>query len=762
MTQRKIYKTLVASSIHIALLSAGLAYAQESEEESNNEGGIEIIQVTSTKRVKSINEIPLSVTAVSGETLLENGVTDLTRLDALTPGLQFGQSGTDARPAIRGARTENVSVQQDPVIGFFVDGVYRSRTSQALASFVDVSRVEVLRGPQGTLFGRNTFGGAISVISNQPTDSTEYGADITIGNFDRRRIAGYANAPLADNLFFRVSASIDNHDPIIENTFNPDGGLRDKDEDYLRLQLKWEASDTFDVTLRASSWNQGGRGNSDFGYFVLGTPTDLDNDGSLSLDEALNGQINPINPRNGAGGVAADTDPYRIARDFVTSLDTEQETFDIEANWDLDWATAKVILSYTDFETTRDADSDLSINNSAISGQFDTVETLSQEFQLNSQGNDKFEWTVGAFFLQDESEGIFFFDRVFATDPDTNTPQLDTPAPTSDFNARAIVDTDSIAFYGQGTYSLTDDLRLTGGLRWTRDEKEFTRFVNFAFTQPLSFSGDPSTVDEDEFSAVTWRVGLDYDINDKQLIYFTASTGFQSGGFNNNVNSAVGTAAFDEQEITAYEIGSKNQLLNGNMVLNIAAYLNEFDDLLAQEFVDVGSTVVSVSTNAGEATVFGIEAELDWTPTDEILLQARAAFNDSEFGQFLISEPVSGEVINLDGGRVPLTPDVTFSLSGQYVHELENGTITPAFTASYSSDYSTNDIDYNFGEQDDFLKLDVRLTYKSANDDWYVELFGRNITDEEIINRTVRFGQNAIVQNFDNPATYGVRFGFNY
>jgi len=571
VTPRKLVKSAIALAVVNVCLSQSVN-AEESEQEGDENREIEVIQVTSTKRIKSIQEIALSVTAISGKSLMENGVTDLTRLDTLTPGLQFGQSGNDARPSIRGARTENVSIQQDPVIGFFVDGVYRSRTSQALAAFVDVSRVEVLRGPQGTLFGRNTFGGAINVISNQPNDTAEFGADITIGNFDRRRYEGYANAPLTDDLFLRVSASVDKHDPIIENSFNPNGGLRDKNEDYLRLQLKWEPSDSVDVTLRASTWNQNGLGNSDFGYFLLGTPADLNNDGSLSFDEAINGQINPINTRDGAGlGVAADADPYRIARDFVTSLETEQETLDLEVNWDLDWATAKILLSYANFDSTRNADSDLSINSSSMSGQFDAVETYSQEFQLNSQGNDTFEWTVGAFLLQDEAEAIFVFDKIFVTDSATNAPLLDTPAPTSDFNTLAIVDTDSVAVYGQGTYSLTDDLRFTAGLRWTRDEKDFTRFVNFAFTDPISFTGDPATIDAEEFTAVTWRVGLDYDINDKQLIYFNVSTGFQSGGFNNSVNSELGTAAFDEQTITAYEIGSKNKLLDGEMVLNVAS-----------------------------------------------------------------------------------------------------------------------------------------------------------------------------------------------
>lgn len=757
------HKTLM-SCASVAALATGLSMsAQAQDGESSNDYALEEITITAQKRAESLQDVPLSVTAVTGDSLLNNGITDLSRLEILAPGLQFGASGTDARPAIRGARTENVSVQQDPVIGFFVDGVYRSRTSQALAAFVDVQRVEVLRGPQGTLFGRNTFGGAVSVISNAPSAEQEFGADVTIGNFNRRRVEGFANAPLTDNLFLRVSASIDDHDFIIKNSFNPGAGQRDKNEDYVRLQLRWEPADNVDVTVRASRWNQGGAGSSDFGNIMIGTPTDLDGDGSFSIDEALNGVVNPINPRVGSGiGVAADSDPYNIARDFAQTLNTEQETLDLELNWDLGFATAKVLLAYADFEQSRDSDSDLSINSSAVSGQIDAAETYTQELQLTSNSDGPLQWTVGAFLLQDDTVGTFFFDRLFATDGATNTPLLDTPAPTSDFNTLAQVNTDSIAFYGQATYALTDALRFTGGIRWTEDQKDFTRFVNFAFAEPLDFGDTPSTVDSATFSRVTWKLGIDYDLSDDTLLYATASTGFQSGGFNNSVNSTLGTASFDEQLITAYEIGTKNTLDDGRITLNVAAYLNEFTDLLAQEFIDVGTTVVSVSTNAGAATVWGVEAEMDWKPVPEALINLRGTYNDAQFDRFLIGEPISGQTIDLDGGRVPFTPDFTFSVSGLYDFQLSSGMITPAFTLYYSDSFSTNDVDYNFGEQEAFAKLDLRLTYTSESEAWYVEAFGRNITDVATITRTVRFGQNALTQTFADPATYGVRFGFRF
>ncbi|MEM0984941.1 MAG: TonB-dependent receptor [Pseudomonadota bacterium] len=739
---------------------AAPALAQDAPVE--NERKLGVITVTAEKRAESVQDVPLSVTAVSGEVLSAAGITDLSTLDKLAPGLQFGQSGTDARPAIRGARTENVSVQQDPIVAFYVDGVYRSLTSQALASIVDVERVEVLRGPQGTLYGRNSFGGAVNIISNQPTDEIEYGGTVTLGNYERVRTEAYGNAPLTDNLFFRITAAVEQHDFIVENDFNPDAGLRDKDEQYARAQLRFEPTDTMDFTLRASTWSQGGNGNSEFGYKLIGTPTD-----TSSLEGVLTGGITPVNPRVGGGNSPVIADPYTIDTDFETTLDTEQTSIDLEGNFDLGFANAKVLLSYVDFETARNADTDLSRFNSGFAGQEDEVIATTQELQLTSATDGPLEWTAGAFLLQEDKRGLFIFDRLFNTDPVTNTPDgTVATAFFSDFNARADVETDSIAIYGQGTYALTDILRVTAGLRYTEDEKDFARVTAGRNTTPVSFFNDdgsprPVTTDDATFDKTTWRLGGEFDVSDDSLLYVSVSTGFQSGGFNNGIDEVTGGASFGPQEVIAYEIGSKNVLLDGDLVLNAVLYQNEFEDLLAQEFVNVGATTLAISTNAGEATSTGLELEADWAPTNELLLTARAAIQNSEFGDYQVNEPVTGSSVNLDGGRVPLSPDVTLGLGGLYDFTLSGGgMLTPSINIYYSSDYSTNDIDYSFGEQDDFTTVDLRLTYASPDDTWFAEVFGDNVTDEEVINRTVRFGQNAIVQNFRDPAIYGVRLGF--
>ncbi len=228
------------------------------------EGVLEEITVTAQRREQSRQDVSVAVTAVSGSQLNALGIYDLTRLETLAPGLQFGQSGNDPRPAMRGARTQQVEAN-DVAVAFYTDGIYRPRHGQALAGFVDVSRVEVLRGPQGTLFGRNSLGGLVHVISNKPDfDETSYGFSLTGGDYSQVRAEGYYNVPFSDTTALRLAGVRETRDPYVENELLGDsGGLKDADNTYLRGQLAFNPSDTVDVLLRDEYWKDDYNGNCD-------------------------------------------------------------------------------------------------------------------------------------------------------------------------------------------------------------------------------------------------------------------------------------------------------------------------------------------------------------------------------------------------------------------------------------------------------------------------------------------------------------------
>lgn len=763
------------------------------------EGFTEEILVTATRRAASLQDVPLAVTAVSKDQLQRNAIFDISNLDTLAPGLSFGASGSDARPSIRGARTETINERQDPVIGFFVDGFYLARTSQAFSAFFDLEQVEILRGPQGTLFGRNTFGGAVTMRSARPDlDEFDYSASIEYGSFDRIRAEAMINVPLTDTLAFRAAGVMDRDDGYITNLSNEAENFGQRDSDNLRVSMLWEPTDTFDATLRFRHWNQGGIGAGDFGYQVIGTVAD-----ATGTTTDVTGTFAPGNPRNGAGGVPLDPGPYEVFRDTPLTRTTDSYMVDLDLNWDLGFARLRSLTSYTDYSGFRQNDSDFS----PAPGSFSSVDTMSETFTqelqiLSPDDGGPLEWIAGAYFLQDDVREDFVFDGICALqDDDMNaiTPRAcvdntyATPT-TIGFGRSGNVDTTSYAFFGQATYSVTDELRVTGGIRYTNDNKEFSRFALRQFATAADINpGNPGVIFdptdvaltnpetgepfvEETFDRVTWRVGVEYDLTPDNLVYFTASTGFNSGGFN-TAGQTVDQIAFGPQNVRAWEIGSKNSYPDLGLTLNISAYYNEFTELLAQGFTAVpieggGTTVVAFSTNAGDADVWGIEGEATWQPTDELTLAANFAYTNAELGNFILGNPfvqggtdvtVDGTTFSnrvvLDGENVALTPDFTTTLSAQYVYDMgKNGTITPFLQFFYSTGYQTADIPFDGSIQGDYTKTDLTVTWMDEDERFSIAGYVQNLENEAVLNRTTVGGQDAIFANFARPRQWGIRF----
>ena len=255
------------------LVGAGAAFAQTAPAApAADSGELSTVTVTATRRIEDQQKVGVTVTALSAERLAERNIVDLSQIEGLSPGFTFGKSGIDARPAIRGVRTENVAVNADTTIGFFVDGIYKSRAQQAMLGFVDVGRVEIQRGPQGTLFGRNTFGGNIVITTNPPeTDATEVAGNLTLGSFGKRRFDGALNLPVSDGAAFRLAGVIEKSDPWVKNEFNTGAGLFDQDLRFLRGSFAFKPVREMDVVVRADTTRQTGNGGSAFGYKLAGT-----------------------------------------------------------------------------------------------------------------------------------------------------------------------------------------------------------------------------------------------------------------------------------------------------------------------------------------------------------------------------------------------------------------------------------------------------------------------------------------------------------
>lgn len=711
---------------------AGPAFAQAGQSPANQTGnvatapianatdtGIEEIVVTAQRVEERLQDVPVSVTAITGEALKAANITDVTRLEQLAPGLRIGRSGSDARPAIRGVFTEAIGANSDPRIGFYIDDIYQSRTSQALLAFVDLNRVEVQKGPQGTLYGRNSFGGNIALYSAVPGDEFAAGADLLYGRYNRLRGEAFVSVPLGEGLGFRVAGAYERQDGYVKNT-STGSDLGDEDAGFVRATLRYApAGSGFSATLRGSYFKQGGNGISAFGYKSGGTLADpnlvrqpggsitLPNGRVLTFPGGFNGtafpsafanaQPVPFNSRfrdgipdvNGADiGVPIEQDPYKINFDTVTVRDTEQKQFSGHLEFDFGPATLRSITSYTDFFAVRSSDNDFSPAPIAIDYNQTKVTTFTQELQLLSGDRDsRFQWILGGFFYDDRIDERFFSDN-FTSYPVAGQPSLslfsNTLLPGAAFpnNARLAnnrsdnfspvrATTRSYAGFVQASFNITDDLRITGGYRYTVDEKRYAAgvgqgavqnpatptvapFLAFDLNQPVNYACNPAggtqfggnnpanatstagnaangigiNCGSRNFKFSTWRGAIDYKIAPDNLLYASVSRGVRSGGFNNVINILTGEViAFEPEIVTAYEVGSKNRFLDGTLQLNVAGFYNDFKDLQVQTSVPSpnGLTVLSIITNAGKSRAYGLEIEAIAKPTRALTVQL--AFN---------------------------------------------------------------------------------------------------------------------------------------
>ena len=728
-----------------AALIAAPAIAQTATPEENADAVGDIV-VTAQRVSENLQDVPLAITAVTGATLAEKNITDVTRLQDIAPGLSIGRSGSDARPNIRGINTEAIGANSDPRIAFYVDDVYQSRTSQALAAFVDLERVEVQRGPQGTLYGRNSFGGNIALYSATPKADFGAGASLLYGRFNRLRAEGFVNVPLSSGIQARLAGMSERQDGYVKNT-STGSDLGDERQYFIRGSLRLAPEDSgLEIVLRASYWNQGGNGISAFGYKSLGTPYDpslvrgpggtLTVGGrTLTFPSGFNGGSafgtnSFINSRfrdnivdvtvNGVGvdlGLPIERDPYKINFDTVTVRDTEQTQFSGSLSYDFGSVMLRAITGYADFYAVRSSDNDFSPFPVAIDYNKTDVKTFSQEIQLLS--NDKtspLQWIVGGYYYNDKIREIFFSDNNLAFFT-TGTgplypggaigilPTGSISATRDDVYAPVQLKTKSYAAFAQASYNLTEALRVTGGVRYTSDEKNYAAGVttvgltpkpvgvtNFAFGlhQPTNFTCGSTTTAQGttsvaqgattpatfiqcgnaRFKFATFRGAIDYKIGERNLVYASVSTGRRSGGFNNVLidpaNPALGVIAFQPEKVTAFEIGSKNRFLDNTLQLNVAAFYNKFGGLQVQRQVPApnGLTTLSIIENSGKGRSYGFEAEVIYKPVPPLTLSLSAVYLNSKYTEYETGTAANGLAAVLGCPVAPAARDYACEAGG--------------------------------------------------------------------------------------------------
>jgi iron complex outermembrane receptor protein len=750
---------IVASLLFTAPASAQTGPDPEPQAEA--EAGIGEIVVTAQRKEENLQDVPIAVTALTSDALARNDIRDLSRVEVLTPGFSFGKSGSDARPAIRGVRTENVGVSGDPSIGFFVDNVYRSRTTMANEPFVDVERVEVQRGPQGTLYGRNTFGGNIAVTSAAPIDRFAAGGSFTYGSYDRTRGEAFVNVPLGEKVALRIAGLREKMDGYVKG-IDDNHDIFDRNTKYLRGALRIQPVDGMDMVFRYTRWEETGTGGAAFGYRVGGI---LVNPTTGKFD--INGQPFQLRydlPRTGnplVEGIPIDQRKLFYGGDTILEQDMKQDVFSANMSFDVGPVVIRSITGYIDFSVFRNADNDFSTRLGNVDAQEDTLDAWSQEIQIaNGNAGSRFDWIVGYYYFQEDVK-----ESIFSSCP---TAARNTPGCAF---AAGLPKTTSNAFFGQASFwVIPDRLRITGGIRHTKDDKQVNRATATTDARQRLTSVTRTGQQFDfSFEKTTYRGNAEYHFTDRNMAYATISTGFRSGGFNAGFfTNPLLPGTFGPENVTAYEIGSKNRFLDNRLQLNLSAYRNEFKDLQVQnQFLittPTGTTTTSVILNAASAYSQGIEAEVVAVPVEGLNVAMSATLMKARYKDYdNVPAPANYTgTLDYSGNHIPYSPD--WKLTGVVSYDIDlggAGRITPQATVLVSDGYFNTDTNTVLDFQDSYTKLDLRLGWTSADDRFTVEGFVNNVTNEITLNRGT-FGSRGLNQSYDAPRMYGLRVAARY
>lgn len=663
---------------------------------------VQQVVISAQRRIEPLQEVPLSVSALSGAQIKNANVTTPERLEQLVPGLRMGRSGSDVRPAMRGTYTENVSATSDPRFGIYVDDIYQSRTSQ-VPPIVDLARVEVQKGPQGTLYGRNSFGGNLVFHSALPTEQFEGGLDLSIGRFTRHRVEGFLNVPISEGIAVRFAGLTERTRGYVENigSGNDVGGESQK---FLRgtVRIAPPSVPALDIVLRASYTDLGGEGQAGFGQKYAGTLVDQSlirapgqsltyNGITYNLPNGFNGNSFTGTPLavdsrfrdgipdvNGADiGIPVVDDPYKVNYAGDIFRKGSQTQYSGIVTYEAGPVRLRSITSFADFDLIRTGGSltPVLLN---YSYQQTQAKTYTQEFQVLSN-DDKpgpLQWIAGAYFFNDTARdrsvtnvnrayvaasapaGQQYYPFGFTLLPASGTGLNQTTAFDS-FSAYQ-QKTRSTAAYGQLSYTFAEKLTLTGGVRYTRDEKSVlsSRFntsptgagayfahsiddpVDYACggfvpANSASVSASPTAVQqaynfvcaENVYSYTNYRVAADYKFNRNHMVYTSYSTGTHAGGFNSGAVTIGGVPTllpFAPEKVKAFEIGTKNTLFDRMLTLNAAAYINDYTDLHAQTSIPNPNapltSVIALVQNVGKDRAYGLDLEAVLRPTRDLRL----------------------------------------------------------------------------------------------------------------------------------------------
>lgn len=685
---------------------------------------LEEIIVTARRSEERLQDAPVAVTALSAETLERLGAGDLGDLQASVPNLTLHEGdASNAVVYIRGVGQIDSLAFADPGVGIYLDDVYLGRAQGAFLDVFDTERVEVLRGPQGTLYGRNTIGGAVKFVSRQPDDRVEGSLEATIGSDQRRDVKAALRGPLVpEKLAASAAVAYLSRDGYATNSVD---GRDDGDQDTLawRLALAATPSDAWTVTLSA--------------------------DGS---DDRPDNSRTPARA-TAVFGVAPNADPFRIDADFNDrnrlSVRGLAATIGFDAN---DHVSVKSITAYRTM--SYDTHLDLDATAQAIFGVYvdEDQKQFSQELQANVTG-DRFDGVLGLYYFREHDETISgLYGPVISLVTGSLNDQTNR----------------SYAAYGQGSYHLTDALSLTGGLRYTYEEKDFRRTQEFFAanaTLPIRLGAGAlvTNVDTgDDWASLSPKLGIDYRVDDDLMTYASMARGFKSGGFDGRSNTPLQAVPYDPETMWSYEVGVKNRLWDGRMNLNLAAFYNDYKDLQLSSFVaDTNGGFAALFTNAGQATTKGVEAELMARLSADLTLNLTGAWLDAQYDEYI--GPGGADIAHL---RTPVNaPEWSGRLGLNWQRQIGDAgrLLVDGDIALRSKTYPTVSSSEVLA-QGGYALINAQVAFVTDDDHWTASLAVRNLTDKRYVSHGFDLSDSLGYQlaYYGAPRTWSLGLKYRY
>jgi len=778
------------------LLLAVAAGGQTALAQSGQSGGdsrntyLEEVIVTAQKREENVQDVPIAISVFSETELDRLGIVDLAGISLRTPGFSMGsKDAASSQLSIRGIGSVDDGAAADNSVIVYIDEVPIGRAAGMEIDLFDLERVEVLRGPQGTLFGRNAVGGAISLVTTKPTEDLRIKFEAKVGKFDQQEFRGLVSGQIAENVFGKISFSRRKRDGYLDSTIDElsnfsevfpnltlatakDIKALDIDRTTIRGGLRFTPTDAWEINLSASVSNLDQIGAQ---RVLIG---DTQQFGGFAGDALFPGLRNDYTKEffEDPGFDKIDSFStmlrldYTLANDLLlTSISSYREINTVSNDVTSTFGQATAILQ-TGAGLTPAGD----VRNVIIAPVsipfFEDSETFTQEFRITSPGEGRFRWVAGAFFM---TEDVRRDERVLLglaqRDPATN--EVSVLVPTGESGDDQDVTVDSIAFFGEGTFEITPTLEATLGLRYTEDEKDITRTGTAdGIVTPAPFFVENSA----RFDETTGRVALAWKPGDDIMLFGSFSTGFKSGGFQGRGTSDASVREpFGPENAETYELGLKSTFLDGRFQLNPTVFHTDFDDLQVVELLrpagsPPGTTASLVTQNAANAEIDGVELEYSWYPVEGLTFRGAFTWLDAEFIEFFAPpgfENTSGaDLTDRAGNKLLKSPEFSMSQLVRYewpVDAWRGHFIAQGEYVHVDKQFSSVDNDPNVALPEyDLLNLSLTFVLEGEHTS-EIALWVDNATDESYLlhNFSQGGGGRALAAP---PRTYGLTYRWFY